>query len=291
MSGAPSDGDEPEAFETALAELDALVDEQCAALGFERSESIVAGFSQGAGLALGLGLHAASERPHPTGVLAMSPYFAGLDAVSLDDRRGAHHSRAHSARHQRPADPGAAVARPRPCTARALGVRLCTASTRWNTRSRSRACRTRASGFSRVLAGERPDEPVPDDPVELVPAVTTAQWEQRGPEERRARDRRLLGAVVRPVPSGVADRRAIAVMRGSAYKVVKVNIDDEPQIAQQYDVQSIPMIGLFRNGRLERAVRRRQTPPANRSRARNARHPVTSVAPGAYVSVHRCDRY
>ena len=43
-------------------------------------------------------------------------------------------------------------------------------------------------------------------------------------------------------------------MRQGSYKVVKVNIDDEPALAQQYDVQSIPMIGLFRNGRLERAV-------------------------------------
>ena len=46
----------------------------------------------------------------------------------------------------------------------------------------------------------------------------------------------------------------IAAMRKGSYKVVKVNIDAEPQIAQQYDVQSIPMIGLFRNGRLERAA-------------------------------------
>jgi thioredoxin 1 len=34
---------------------------------------------------------------------------------------------------------------------------------------------------------------------------------------------------------------------------VKVNIDEEPSLAQEYDVQSIPLIGLFRNGRLERA--------------------------------------
>jgi thioredoxin 1 len=45
----------------------------------------------------------------------------------------------------------------------------------------------------------------------------------------------------------------IAAMRGSAYKVRKLNIDDEPRIAQEYGVQSIPMIGLFRNGRLERS--------------------------------------
>ena len=46
----------------------------------------------------------------------------------------------------------------------------------------------------------------------------------------------------------------IAAMRTQSYKVVKVNIDEEPALAQQFDVQSIPMIGLFRNGRLERST-------------------------------------
>ena len=53
----------------------------------------------------------------------------------------------------------------------------------------------------------------------------------------------------------------IALMRKGAYKVVKVNIDEEPTLAQRYDVQSIPLIGLFRNGRLERGVPRGQAPP------------------------------
>jgi len=42
-------------------------------------------------------------------------------------------------------------------------------------------------------------------------------------------------------------------MRQGSYKVVKVNIDEEPALAQKYEVQSIPMIGLFRNGRFERS--------------------------------------
>ncbi len=44
----------------------------------------------------------------------------------------------------------------------------------------------------------------------------------------------------------------IAAMREGSYKVVKINIDDEPALAQKYDVQSIPLIGLFRNGQMER---------------------------------------
>jgi thioredoxin len=45
----------------------------------------------------------------------------------------------------------------------------------------------------------------------------------------------------------------MAAMRQGNYKFVKVNIDEEPQLAQAFDVQSIPLIGLFRNGRMERA--------------------------------------
>jgi thioredoxin len=46
----------------------------------------------------------------------------------------------------------------------------------------------------------------------------------------------------------------IAEERSDELRLVKVNIDEEPALAQEYDVQSIPLIGLFRNGRLERAA-------------------------------------
>ena len=36
-------------------------------------------------------------------------------------------------------------------------------------------------------------------------------------------------------------------------RVVKLNVDENPDIAERYGVQGIPFVGLFRNGRLERA--------------------------------------
>jgi thioredoxin len=44
----------------------------------------------------------------------------------------------------------------------------------------------------------------------------------------------------------------LAALRETSVKVVKLNIDDNPEIAQRYGVSSIPFIGLFRGGRLER---------------------------------------
>jgi len=45
----------------------------------------------------------------------------------------------------------------------------------------------------------------------------------------------------------------IAAMRKDSYKVVKCNIDESPDIAERYNVQSIPLVGLFRGGRMERS--------------------------------------
>jgi thioredoxin 1 len=46
--------------------------------------------------------------------------------------------------------------------------------------------------------------------------------------------------------------KQIAVMRDGSYKVVKCNIDECPDIQQTYEIQSIPLVALFRNGRMER---------------------------------------
>ena len=70
--------------QTSLAELDDLLDEQCAALGFDRAEAIVGGFSQGAGLALALALQ--RERPAaPGGRARDEPVPPALDGLDVDD--------------------------------------------------------------------------------------------------------------------------------------------------------------------------------------------------------------
>src|SRR5262249_57588615 len=71
-----------EGVDEALSAVDDLLDTACAEHGMKREEAVVAGFSQGAGLAFALA-YRQSDKPHPAGVLAMSP-FVRDEVVDVD---------------------------------------------------------------------------------------------------------------------------------------------------------------------------------------------------------------
>ena len=70
-----------------LAALDRLVDDVCADRGYERSQAVIGGFSQGAALALALGFQR-SDKPRPAGVLCMSGVLLDAELVDWDLEAG-----------------------------------------------------------------------------------------------------------------------------------------------------------------------------------------------------------
>ena len=238
-------------FTAVLDELDEVLDAACAQYGFERSEAVVGGFSQGAGLALALALRSGASA-HPAGALAMSPFLPGLEGLEIDDaavasipvlvQHGTHDQMI-------PVKQSRALAR----GLRGVGVPTVFREYPMEHQVALESLQDARAWLSSVVAGELPDEPVPDDPIELVPSVSTAAFKREVLDSERPVIVDFWAPWCGPCRQVSPIIEQIAAMRDGAYKVVKVNIDDEPSLAQEYDVQSIPMIGLFRNGRLERS--------------------------------------
>ncbi len=242
--------DTAEGFAAAVAELDALVDEQCAELGFDRSQAIFAGFSQGGGLVLALGLYAVTVgKVAPAGVIAMSP-------LAIEGELAPTAQEVPVLIQHGTDDPMLPVQGSRELARALRGVGVPTVYREYAMEHQVTldSLRDAREWLTQVVAGEKPDEAVADDPVELVPSVTTAQWDNEVLKSDVPVIVDFWAPWCGPCRQVSPVVETIATMRRGSYKVVKVNIDNEPKIAQEYDVQSIPMIGLFRNGRLERAA-------------------------------------
>jgi thioredoxin 1 len=248
-----AEGVDVTAFTEAVDLVDAFIDEQCAALDLARADAIFGGFSQGAGIALAVALRG-GDAIRPAGVLAMSPFAPGWDALDVD--WDAVRSIPVMVQHGTE-DPMIPVRAARDLT-RVLtehDVPVVAREYPMGHQVALESVRDAHEWLVKVVAGERPSEALPEPPPEgPVRTVTTASFDAEVLRSELPVIVDFWAPWCGPCKQVGPIVEQIALMREGAYKVVKVNIDEEPALAQQYEVQSIPLIALFRNGRLERST-------------------------------------
>jgi thioredoxin 1 len=240
---------------SSLDAIDAVVDDACAQHSLKREEMIVGGFSMGGALSLVYAFRQ-SEKPRPAGVLVMSGFLPPL-AIDLDFsgepppvlmQHGTY-------------DPMVSMDRAR-AAAQVLqdhDVPLVFREYPMQHNVTPESARDAKDWLDQIRRGEKPtgldvsvSAPAVDDgPVGVVTAATFDAEVLRSEKPVIVDFWAPWCGPCRAVEPVVYQ---IATMRKGAYKVVKLNIDEAPDIAQRYDIKSIPLVALFRNGRMERAA-------------------------------------
>jgi thioredoxin 1 len=253
--GIPKGGPE---FVPSLDALDDLLDSASAEHGLSRHQSVVAGFSQGAGLTLALGLRR-SSRPRPAALLAMSGFLPDVDGLEYDFSAPPPVMVQHGTE-----DPLIDVKHGREAarTLDASGVPVVYKEYPMQHQVALESLSDAAQWLGSVLGGERPSGPPGEEPEpaaapepgdELVPSVSTSSFEREVLQSDLPVIVDFWAPWCGPCRAVAPVVEQIAAMRQGAYRVVKVNIDEEPALAQRYQIQSIPLVALFRGGRMERA--------------------------------------
>jgi thioredoxin 1 len=240
---------------SSLEAIDEVVDGACDQYGTKREDMVVGGFSMGGAMSL-VYTFRASSNPRPAGVLVMSGFLPGELPISFDWSPPAppvlmqHGSQ----------DPMVPLARAR-LAAEALreqNVPLVFREYPMEHTVSPESARDAKDWLDQVRGGETPSgidvqvaaAEVDEGPVRSVNSATFDEVVLRSEKPVIVDFWAPWCAPCRAVAPVVEQ---IAAMREGSYVVVKCNIDESPDIAQRYDVKSIPMIGLFRKGKMERS--------------------------------------
>ncbi len=242
---------------SSLDAVDEVIEAALTEHNFKREEMVVGGFSMGAAMSLAYTFRA-SERPRPAGDLVMSGFLPGeaVDVLAFTEKLPPvliQHGTL---------DPVVPIERARE-TARVLQeheVPLVFREYPMQHNVTPESARDAKDWLDQIRRGEKPKG------IEVQVGAPSAP-ESEGPV-RHVNSANFDAEVLQSQTPVIVDFWApwcgpcravepvvaqIATMRGDAYKVVKLNIDENPDIAQRYDVKSIPLVALFRNGRMERA--------------------------------------
>lgn len=238
---------------SSLDAVEAVVDEACESRGLKREEMVVGGFSMGGTMALAIALRRA-ERPRPAGVLVMSGFLPPEGTVDFDwtgelppvlMQHGTY-------------DPMVQIARARTAaqTLKEHGVPVAFHEYPMQHEVSVESARDTADWLGQIARGEKPSAvdvqisaPSEEGPVKTV---TSATFQQEVLQSDKPVIVDFWAPWCGPCRQIAPIVEQIAAMREGSYKVVKCNIDECPDIAQTYQIQSIPLVGLFRNGRMER---------------------------------------
>ncbi|HVE90813.1 MAG TPA: thioredoxin [Actinomycetota bacterium] len=250
---------------SSIQSLNEVIDAACEKHGLKWEDAVVAGFSQGGCMAVALAF--GKRRPAPAGVMVMSGFLVPPEAFAYNWNHGTsappvlvQHGTSDPLV---PVEAGRQVAH----VLAAQGAPVVYREYPMEHQVAVEELQDAAAWLDQVARGERPSEDPP--PVETQPSPAAEPEPQQDD-----------GALVKSVSSATFDTEVlsspvpvivdfwapwcqpcrevepvveqIAAMRQGTYKVVKLNIDQAPDIAQRYQVQSIPLVALFRNGRMER---------------------------------------
>jgi thioredoxin 1 len=254
--GIPNGGPQ---FLPSLDALDDLLDSVTAQHGLARREAVVAGFSQGAALTLALGLRR-SSRPRPVALLAMSGFLPDVDGLDYDFSSTAAPVMVQHGTEDPLIEVG--LGREASRTLDAQGVPVVYKEYPMGHQVALESLSDARDWLDQVLGGQRPSAPAgdeleaasgPEPEDHLVPSVTTTDFEREVLQSELPVIVDFWAPWCGPCRAVAPVVEQIAAMRQGDYRVVKVNIDEEPALAQRYQVQSIPLVALFRGGRMERA--------------------------------------
>lgn len=227
---------------------DDALDEACRTYHLDREQAVVGGFSQGAIMSFAIAFRQ-GRRPRPVAVLAMSGYLPEELPIEWPDppavllQHGTYDQLIPVERARSTAE-----------TMRSNGVPLVFQEYPMEHQIAYESAHAAAEWLAAVANGERPSADLPQAPADDGPvrAVTGASFESEVLRSDVPVIVDFWAPWCAPCRAVAPVVEQIAMMRQGTYKVVKLNVDQAPEIAKQYEVQSIPMVALFRNGRLER---------------------------------------